>query len=253
MKCKLRVTSLLAAGLLSANAAQASLVSAGTGLVYDNVANVTWSSNANLFGTMLAGNANLVNQIIAAVPTVHDTPNSGDTPPNSGARNLSAAWDFNGTGTMSWWGGLAWTQYLNSISYLGHNTWMMPVTYDQTCPTSGCTNSMLGELFYTGLGGVAGQSITTTHNASYGVFTNVQSFLYWSGTESAGFPLGAWCLGMDNGDQLSGYLKGSGNYSWVVFPGNAAAAPEPAGLALFAIGLLGLMTARRRFDSRAAV
>ncbi|QKE39029.1 hypothetical protein [Ferrovum myxofaciens] len=40
---------LLAAGLLSVNAAQASLIADGSGLVYDNVANVTWSSNGNLF------------------------------------------------------------------------------------------------------------------------------------------------------------------------------------------------------------
>ncbi|WP_150112478.1 hypothetical protein [Ferrovum myxofaciens] len=49
MKYRFGAMALLAAGLLSVNAAQASLIADGPGLVYDNVANVTWSSNGNLF------------------------------------------------------------------------------------------------------------------------------------------------------------------------------------------------------------
>lgn len=247
MNSKFKTVALVVAGLLGANVAQASLISVGTGLVYDNVANVTWASDANLFGTMLAGNANLVSQIIAAVPTVHDTPNSYDTPANSGNYNLSAA-DFGGN--LSWFGAIAWAQYLNSIHYLGHTTWMQPTTYTQTCSGFNCTNSMLGELFYTGLGGLAGTSITTWHNASYGLFTNIQnSMLYWSGTEYAANPSSAWAFGTNDGNQFT-FIKGGNSigYSWVVLPGNAAASavPEPAGLALFGIGVLGLMAGRRR-------
>jgi hypothetical protein len=240
---KTKVAALLAAGLLGANLAQASLIADGPGLVYDNVANVTWSSNGNLFATMYATDHNLINQIITAVPTVHDTPNAYDTPSNSGKYNLSAG-DFNSSGTMDWWGAMAWVKYLDSTNYLGHSTWMLPTTYDQTCFGYNCTNSMLGELFYTGLGGSAGQLITTTHNSS--LFTNVQNYVYWSGTEYTSNPGGAWGFLTSGGPQGALY-KGNDSYSWAVLPGNAAAnVPEPASVGLLGIGMLGLMAGLRR-------
>ena len=61
-------TKLIAAFVLSLSAstcAQASLVARGNGMVYDDVNKITWASDANLFQTQAAGNANLVNDIIA--------------------------------------------------------------------------------------------------------------------------------------------------------------------------------------------
>ncbi len=245
MKHGWKMAGLLAMGMLGANGAQASLIADGPGLVYDNVANVTWSSNANLFATMQVSNPNLVNAIIAAVPTVHDTPNAYDNA-GSGNYKLSSA-DFFGGGTLDWWGGMAFMGYLNSIDYLGHNTWELPATYGQSCLDYNCTNSMLGELFYTGLGGTAGQPITLSHNASYSLFTNVQDYGYWSGTEYASNPSSAWDFNTYGGYQVAA-SKHSTAYAWaVVLPGQAGAAvPEPAGLALFGIGLLGLLAGRRR-------
>ncbi|QKE39819.1 DUF1566 domain-containing protein [Ferrovum myxofaciens] len=245
MKYRFGAMALVAAGLLSVNAAQASLISDGPGLVYDNVANVTWSSNGNLFATMYATDPNLINQIIAVAPTVHDTPNGFDNA-GPGNYNLNAT-DFNGTtGYMDWWGAIAWTKYLDSTNYLGHNTWELPTTYTQSCSGYNCTNSMLGELFYAGLGGTVGQSINTSHNASYSLFTNIQNSVYWSGTEYASNPSYAWYFYTYYGYQYA-ISKNDGFYSWAVLPGNAAAnVPEPASVALLGIGMLGLMAGLRR-------
>ena len=188
----------LAAALIFSTSAQAALVvPAGNPLVVnDTDLNITWTQDANLFQTMAASNANLINDVLAAAPhltisgvstpVTYDTPNAYDTPADSGHYNLTAG-DFNtGTGQMNWWGAQAWVNYLNSTSYAGQTGWRLPTTnpavsgYNQT-------GSELGHLFYTELGGTAGSSIVTVHanTANYNLFSNIQSSVYWSGTEYA--------------------------------------------------------------------
>ncbi|MHB1098038.1 MAG: hypothetical protein ACYCZR_00655 [Burkholderiales bacterium] len=215
MEHKFKAVALLAAWLLSANTAQASHISVGTCLVYDNVPNVTRSSDANLFATTAACNTNPINYVIVAVPTVHDTPNGYGTPANSGNYNPITV-DFNTAGYATWSGTMAWAQYLDGINYLGHYTWMQPTTYVQTCSGYNCTNSTLNELFYTGLSGVAGTSITTTHKSSYG---HVQNSGYWFGTKYAANLDFAWYFYTDIGYQDASYKVGYILYSWDVLSG----------------------------------
>ena len=55
---------------------QAGLIANGPNMVYDNVNNITWAADANLFKTQAENNPNLVSQIIAAsAGVIHDTPN----------------------------------------------------------------------------------------------------------------------------------------------------------------------------------
>ena len=58
MKATLLTTVVLALGV--STGAQASLLARAGGMVYDDVNNITWAADANLFKTQAAGNVNLV-------------------------------------------------------------------------------------------------------------------------------------------------------------------------------------------------
>ena len=73
-------------------------------------------------------------------------------------------------------------------------------------------------MFYNVLGGTAGTSITTTHDATnYDLFQNIQSRSYWSGVE---FNYGnAWVFSFNDGGQY-----GTGEifnlFAWAVRSGD---------------------------------
>ena len=70
MRKELIAMALLALSV-SANQSQAALIARGLDMVYDDVNNITWASDANLFKTQAASNPNLVSEIIAANGGVH--------------------------------------------------------------------------------------------------------------------------------------------------------------------------------------
>ena len=229
-------------GFSLTSTAEASLVARAGGMVYDDVNNITWASDANLFKTQAASNPNLVSEIIAANGgVIHDTPNGFDTVPNSGVYSLTTADLGTNNGTMTWWGAQAWA---NNLSLGGYTDWTLPTTvpaqygYNQT-------GSQMGDLFYNQLGGVAGDSITTTHNANYNLFTNVQNYVYWSSSEYAPVPYYAWLfVPYDGGQNYSN--KTYQLYAWAVRPGDVAAVPLPGAVWLFLSVLIGLMGLNRR-------
>jgi hypothetical protein len=254
------LTKLIGVGavLLAVNA-NASLVSTDGGLgVYDTTNNVTWTSNANLFATQAAsysgGAAAFVSAVIAdSGGVIHDTPNAYD----NGTYTLSAS-DFVTSGafagTMDYWGARAWVNYLDATNYGGSNQWALPTTVDSDSsggypdgaggdPSQ--SSSQMAQLFYGGLGQVANSSITTTHNANYSLFSNVQSYVYWSGTETSADPSVAYSFSTSNGFQ-SGYDKRNDFYALAVSPGDVSAVPEPGAAWLLGSGLLGLVGLRRR-------
>ena len=88
--------------------------------------------------------------------------------------------DANAAGAgMSWSSANTWVAGLDVDGVTG---WRLPdaLNGDGTGPCLGysCTGSELGDLFYNVLGGVAGQSITTTHNSNFDLFSNIQSNAY---------------------------------------------------------------------------
>ena len=235
---------LLASAVVNGTA-QASLVARNGGMVYDDVNNITWAADANLFQTQAASNPNLVNEIIAANGgVIYDTANNFD----NGTYSLSNA-DFNtGTGQMAWWGAMAWA---NNLTLGGYTDWTLPTTvpaltgYNQT-------GSQMGDLFYNQLGGVAGTldtgtSITTTHNANYNLFSNVYSEQYWSSSEYAPHGCCAWNFSNRFGSQQQ-FPKNSQYYAWAVRSGDVAASsvPIPAAAWLFLSGVIGVLSFTRK-------
>ncbi len=195
---------------VSANTAQASLVDRGGGLIYDTDLNITWLANANVNGLM------------------------------------------NWNDAMTWASNLS---YYDSVRNVTYTDWRLPTTLqpDATCGTQSggvsygynCTGSEMGHLFYNELGGRIGHSILTSTDPDLALFTNVQSYVYWSGTERAADTRSAWYFAVYYGLQTTN--SKSVNYSaWAVRPGDVAAVPVPAAAWLFGSGLLGLIGVARR-------
>ena len=228
---------LLSVTTLNANAAGLNPYAInGVNLVYSSVSNVTWTKDANLFKTLYDANPNLVNQITAVTPSYND--------PSWGAQGIGdgdVIDDFDtATGKVTWWGGIAFTNYLNSINYGGSNQWRLP-TSNAIGGYNGTTGNELGQLFYSELGGTANNNIP---NTAY--FTNEQAYQYWSGTESASNPFNAWVFNTFNGFQTINNKSGQ-LYAWAVSPGQVTAAvAEPGVIWLLGAALLGWGGLKRR-------
>lgn len=144
--------------------------------------------------------------------------------------------DANAAGAMNWPNANAWAANLDVVGVSG---WRIADTLqpDASCSNhnSGdtvsfglnCTGSEMGNLFYNVLGGVANTSITTTHNADYDLFSNVQSGSYWTGTRFAEDFSAAWRFNFDDGSQNIG-AKGSNYFAWAVQSGDVSTVPAPA-------------------------
>jgi len=101
-------------------------------------------------------------------------------------------------------------------------------------------------LFYTVLGGTAGTSINTTHNANYDLFKNFQPGS-WSSVEAGSY---TWGFIFSNGMQ-STFPKTANIWALAVRSGDVGASPVPVPGALVLmgpalLGLLGVKRSRRR-------
>ncbi|MDD2760370.1 MAG: hypothetical protein PHH11_08750 [Methylomonas sp.] len=239
---------LLAAGLLlsvtfNAEAALTPYTSAGESLVYSSVSDITWTGDANLLGTLEAGNPNLVSTIISTIGSISDTPNTYDTPANSGHHTLTTA-DFGANGLVSWFGAQAFVGYLNTINYGGSHQWALPGAGANPQHGYNQTGGQFGQLFYDELGGTAGNKIPNTAN-----FANEQAFaFYWLGTEASyppSSPSSAWGFATHVGFQYFG-PKYDQVHAWAVSPGLVSAVPVPGAVWLFGTGLVGLLGLKRR-------
>lgn len=166
--------------------------------------------------------------------------------------NLTWLADAKVNGPMNWVDANAWAAGLDIDGVTG---WRLPDTLlpDASCNIQSgslsyghnCTGSEMGNLFYNVLGGTAATSIVTSHNSNYDLFSNLQSNLYWSGTELAILTISAWAFDMNNGFQ-SYNGKTNNFYGWAVHTGDVSAVPVPATVWLFGSGVIGLIGIARR-------
>ena len=219
----------LASGPITANAALSAVTAAkdSSPLVYDSLNNATWPANTNLFGS----------QYSAA--TVQAIEHAAVGLPSLKGYTLTDA-DFNSTGTMTWYGALAWVSYLNVINYGGSSHWSLPKSItgqdiagypDGIGTDPSPSTSQMATLFYLELGQVAGISITTTNNGAggYDLFTNMQGAgysIYWGRTPDTyvGAPDYPWSFNTDGGTQ---YGTSAGFLFWAtpVTPEQVNSAP----------------------------
>ncbi len=242
-----RAISLIFSLVVTTAVMNADLVSADGGqLVVDTTLNATWASDANLFNTLevQSGNsATFVNTVIS------------DSNGQIGTYALTSA-DFHSQGQMDWYGAEAFINYLNTTHYLGYSSWRLPTTVNaaaSSTDTPAPSSSELAELIIAGLGGPYGDTVVNTHNSNFGLFSNFQAWLYWSGTNATN-PTGAWDFNALPGEDSQDNDAKATNFFDVLPLMNGevatATAPEPGSAWMLSAGLLGVsgfaMRRRRR-------
>jgi hypothetical protein len=241
----------LAIGLTSnnSNAALISSITGGESLVYSSLGNLTWTGDANLLGSMMSKHSysTIVKAIIATTPSIANRANIYDTPAFSGFHNLSAA-DFSASelGRTSWFGAIAYTNYLNIISYGGRNNWLMPTAGNNPQIGDRLTGIPFETLFYKELGGNDINSLPDTD-----FFTNEQAYGYWLDADLQNDSDYAWFFytGNDSGFESNRHRIWDKNqylYAWAVSPVDTAITPIPGAIWLFLSGIFGLLGLRIR-------
>ncbi len=164
--------------------------------------------------------------------------------------NYASTSGYDADGLMDWSAANIWAE---TLVFGGYDDWRLPTTLPEP-PLNGydLTESEMGHLFYEELGGIAHEQLSITHDADYDLFSNIQAWVYWSGTIYSPDTNNAWNFRFE--DQYSAYSAGllTWNtttfefYAWAVRSGDVAVVPVPAAMWLLGSGLVGLIGIGRR-------
>jgi len=137
--------------------------------------------------------------------------------------NYAMTSGYDADGKMVWDDAKTWAENLSyTVGNVTYTDWRLPTT-DTSCSGSNCTGSEMGHLFY----------IEGVTSSSSGVFTNVQAYTYWSGTEFDS--TNAWRFSFSSGDQAI-LGKNYSRYAWAVHDYTPTVVPEPVSSTLFLAG-----------------
>lgn len=142
--------------------------------------------------------------------------------------NITWAADANINGAQSWWDQMAWA---SGLTIDGVSGWRLP-----NADVNGNGSSESGfdnEMYFL----YWNEGITA---ATPGVFSNAQSFVYWSGTELVSDPPYAFIFFFNSGEYLD-ELKSHHRFAWAVHDGDVALIPEPEMYAMMVFGLAVLL------------
>jgi len=201
--------------------ANASLISLGNGLVYDDALDITWLADANYAKT------------------------SG----------------YDADGIMSWDAANNWAlglSYGGSDNWRLPTAYNQDGTGPCYHPAA-CTDSEMGHLFYIDLGGTQGSSIYLSTDPDLALFSNIITSeliptgrkydTYWTSTD--GWSGRKYYFAFTNGSQWAKNQDDPGGHdwgvAWAVHDGRLnQGIPEPQTLLLFGAGLSGLILSRRK-------
>lgn len=140
--------------------------------------------------------------------------------------DLSIMWlqDANYAGSaMTWADAMTWA---GGLTYGGYDDWRLP-TSDTSCSGYNCTGSEMGHLYY----------IEGIKASSPGEFSNLQSSMYWSGTQDTD-PSKAWRFSFNYGNQVIDYAVLPRYALAVRDVSDIPVVPEPISSMLFLSGAL---------------
>jgi hypothetical protein len=213
-----------ALAVLWSGSAEAVLIDRGGGLIYDTALNVTWLQDARYAWT------------------------SGATWPGGGMNWFEA---------QNWVSGL---EFYDAVRGVTLTDWRLPSTISSPASEGFDTSGLSSELafmYYVNLGYSANPSLNPGDPeptaTNYNPFTNIGYRSYWSGTGAgiADRDL-AWGLHFHFGWQFINNQYDLG-YAWAVRDGDVGASgasvPEPVGVGLLGLGILGLAIRRRRANT----
>lgn len=226
--------------LIFTTSTKAELVDRGGGLLYDDVLDITWLTDANYQASELthARVAEIIENNTLVFSDGHILT----------ADDFDPDWDA----IMNWWGAMAWAdqlEYYDPVRNVTHKDWRLPkvnpvgLVFDTNFSDNGTTDfgygftttdSEMAHLYYTTLGNLGvctpnGEGTSTSCEqqpgwglVSSGPFINLNPQTYWSNTEYAdsvwAFDFGTGFQGLKTSSNKNNFLR-----ALAVHPGDIAA------------------------------